>query len=688
MTVPSWRTRFLLITTLLLSILSLAACSPAATPTLPPTVAAETEAPAEETAADPTAAPEATEPAAEETTEDTETTEGAYPIAFEHKYGTTEITEKPERVVLVGLVEQDILLQLGTVPVATTEWYGEHPGAIFPWAVELVGDAPLPEVLNFEIDFEKVAALQPDVIIGLYSGITEDDYNLLSQIAPTVAQPLGYVDYGVPWQEATNIVGQIMGQTAETDAIIADIEAKYEATKAAHPEFEGKEALLLSTWGDGTFYAYGPEDPRVRFLTELGFSFPTDVAELTTEGGEFGVSVSDERLDITDVDVAIWFVETQEEADALLADPIIASLDVAKENRIVFLLPTDPVYDAYNFTTPLSLEFVLDNFVPTLAEALGESSTETTPTEETTAAFPVTIDHKYGSTEITAKPERVVLVGLLEQDILLALGTVPVATTEWFGGHPGAIFPWATDELGDAPVPEVLTSETDFEKVAALQPDVIIALYSGITEDDYNLLSQIAPTVAQPLGYVDYGVDWQEASRIVGQIMGQSAETESLIADVEAQYDAVREAHPEFEGKDILLLSTWGEGTFYAYGPEDVRVRFLMSLGFTFPEAVSELTTEGGEFGVSVSDERMDLTDVDVAIWFVENESDIEALKADPILASLDVFKENRVIFLAPELPVYEAFNFNTVLSIPFVLEEFVPSLVAAADGDPATIAE
>lgn len=682
MKVSSWYTRLLLTAMLLMMSIVVVACAPAATPAVPAPTVVESDGATGESSADPTALPEATE-AGEAATES-----AAFPITLEHKYGSTTIESKPERVVLVGLVEQDILLQLGTVPVATTEWYGEHPGAIFPWAVELVGDAELPEVLGFEIDFEKVAALQPDVIIGLYTGITEDDYNLLSQIAPTIAQPLGYVDYGVPWDEATHIVGQIMGQTAETDAIIAEIEGKFAEAKAAHPEFDGKEALLLSTWGDGSFYAYGPEDPRVRFLTDLGFIFPSDVEELTTEGGEFGVSISDERMDLTDVDVAIWFVETEEEAEQLMNDPVFQSLTVAKEGRVLFLSPDNPVYDAYNFGTPLSLEFVLDNFVPMLAEAAAKSGSAEGTGTESADAYPVTIDHKYGSTEITATPERVVLVGLLEQDPLLALGTVPVATTEWFGGHPGAIFPWAIDELGDGAIPEVLTSEIDFEKIAALQPDVIIAMYSGITEDDYSLLSQIAPTVAQPLGYVDYGVDWQEASRLVGKIMGQSAEMEALIADIEAQYAATREAHPEFEGKEILLLSTWGDGSFYAYGPEDVRVRFLMSLGFTFPAAVEALTTEGGEFGVSVSDERMDLTDVDVAIWFVGDAAEIETLKADPVLASLDVFKENRVIFLAPELVVYEAFNFNTVLSIPFVLEEFVPVLAAAADGDPATLAE
>ena len=50
---------------------------------------------------------------------------------------------------MAGLREQDALLALGIVPVATTEWYGKHPGAIFPWAEEALGDAPKPEVLDF-----------------------------------------------------------------------------------------------------------------------------------------------------------------------------------------------------------------------------------------------------------------------------------------------------------------------------------------------------------------------------------------------------------------------------------------------------------------------------------------------------------------------------------------------------------
>ena len=152
------------------------------------------------------------------------------------------------------------------------------------------------------------------------------------------------------------------------------------------------------------------------------------------------------------------------------------------------------------------------------------------------SAFPVTIEHKYGSTTIEQQPQRVVTVGLTDQDALIALGTVPVATTFWFGEHDGNIFPWAQQSLGDAEVPEVLGTEQEFEQVAGLRPDLILAIYAGISRKDYDLYSEIAPVVAAPAGFVDYGTPWQQATTVIGQAVGQEAEAERLVADVEDLY--------------------------------------------------------------------------------------------------------------------------------------------------------
>src|SRR4051812_46287304 len=94
---------------------------------------------------------------------------GSFPVSIEHKFGTTKIEKTPQRVVVVGLTEQDALLALGVVPVATTKWFGENPGEIWPWAKAKLGPAALPQVLTNTdgIQFEKVAALKPDLIVGL-----------------------------------------------------------------------------------------------------------------------------------------------------------------------------------------------------------------------------------------------------------------------------------------------------------------------------------------------------------------------------------------------------------------------------------------------------------------------------------------------------------------------------------------
>lgn len=296
------------------------------------------------------------------------------------------------------------------------------------------------------------------------------------------------------------------------------------------------------------------------------------------------------------------------------------------------------------------------------------------------SAFPVTINHKYGSTTITAKPERIVLVGLVEQDALLALGVVPVATSEWWGDRPGAIFEWATDELGDAPLPEVLSGETpNFERIAALQPDVIVGLYAGLTAEQYETLAQIAPTVAQPAEHPDWGIPWQELTHKIGLIVGKRAEADQLIAELEARIAQIREQHPEFAEAGALVAS-YNPENYWAYSSKDPRGQFLTALGFQPAVELDEII--GNEFGTTISRERMDLlNDMGVVIWFTGDE---QSLRNDQLYQQLDVSKEGRDIVIGWDAPMAYAYSFNSVLSLPYVLDHLVPQIVDAADGAPA----
>ncbi|MTD55770.1 iron-siderophore ABC transporter substrate-binding protein [Amycolatopsis pithecellobii] len=298
-------------------------------------------------------------------------------------------------------------------------------------------------------------------------------------------------------------------------------------------------------------------------------------------------------------------------------------------------------------------------------------------------AYPVTIAHKYGSTTINAVPKRVVTVGLTDQDALLALGVVPVGTTEWLGHFPGAIGPWAQDELGSAAKPEVLstTDGLQYEKIAALRPDLILGLYSALTQDQYDTLSKIAPTVAQPKEFNDYGIPWQESTRTVGRILGKSADADRLVSDVEDRFTKARSDNRQFTGATAAIATTY-QG-YFVYGSEDPRSRVLTSLGFTLPADLDQVI--GTRFGANLSAERTDLLNVKALVWLTSAADGRKALEADKLYSGLDVAKQKREVFIPDNTDLGNAMSFVSVLSLPSLLDQLVPQLAAAVDGNPAT---
>lgn len=313
----------------------------------------------------------------------------------------------------------------------------------------------------------------------------------------------------------------------------------------------------------------------------------------------------------------------------------------------------------------------------------GSVSTATSAEDAAAPAFPVTIEHKFGSTTITEEPTRVLSLGFNEHDTILALGVTPVAARYWYGPKDDVIRPWA-DAAATGPDPQILEMpELNYEAIAALRPDVILGVYAGIKPDEYERLSQIAPTVPQPGEYVDYGAPWQVAVRTAGMALGRSPRAEELVGALEARFERVREEHPQFAGRSALV-ATFGGDKFGVFASEDPRARFFQSLGFTAPDEIDRLA--GDSFYVDLSLEQAGLLDRDLLVWdqlqFVDGgRATIEAL---PLVKQLAATKEGRSIFL--EGGVEEAFGWSTVLSLPFALDGVIPLLEEAVPAGAAPV--
>ncbi len=297
-------------------------------------------------------------------------------------------------------------------------------------------------------------------------------------------------------------------------------------------------------------------------------------------------------------------------------------------------------------------------------------------------AFPVTVEHRFGQTTIEQAPVRVVAVGLKEQDDLLALGVVPVAATKWLDFADGGVYgEWATAALGSAPKPTVLSDTAiEFEKVAALRPDLIVAVYSALTKADYDKLSKLAPTVAQSKEHQDWGVPWDVQALTVGKAVGQPAKMQSLVDAARAKVTETAKAHPEFAGKTGLVASPY-EGIF-VYGSQDPRPRLLTELGFRLPADLDAVTKSA--WGGQLSTERVDFVDTDALIWFVEP-GQRATLEKTQSYTRLRVHREGRAVYSEMDDKINNAFSLLTVLSLPYLLDNLAPRLAAAVDGDPAT---
>ncbi|WP_040493662.1 iron-siderophore ABC transporter substrate-binding protein [Ilumatobacter nonamiensis] len=336
---------------------------------------ASSDAPAtDDTTADDTADGEESE-----TSEDAASDDGAEwtPITIETALGTATIEEQPERVATVNWANHEVPLALGVVPVGMAAAnFGDDDGdGLLPWVTEELEELGAETPVLFDetdgIDFEAVADTDPDVILAAYSGLTQEDFDTLSEIAPVVAYP--EAAWATPWREIIELNSEAMGMAEEGDALIAELEQQIEDSVAEYPQIEGKSAMFaghLDPTDLSEVGFYTSLDTRVQFFEDLGLEIADVVAEASEGTDQFSMSQSTEQIQVFDeVDIIVGYGdENGELIGALQADPLASKIPALERGSVVFFNGSTPLATAAN-PTPLSLSWVLDDYVAMLAEA-------------------------------------------------------------------------------------------------------------------------------------------------------------------------------------------------------------------------------------------------------------------------------------------------------------------------------
>lgn len=248
-----------------------------------------------------------------------------------HEFGEAEVPADPQRVVVLdddSILGTALLLD---VPVVATTFQPFGPGFLPYFPAEAFSGM---EDLGWpEIDVEKLAAVQPDLIIGDTGKVDEDLYPLLEQIAPTVV----FEHFGdTPWKDAIREAAAVFGGEQEIEQGIAAYEARVAELRAVLGDRVDELTVSLANFRAlDDIRIYTDQWCSGRILAEVGFARPPNQQFEETE------QLSIERLPEVDADVLFYFVgstatdpeEAGEAEAAISSHPLWGNLAAVQAGR-------------------------------------------------------------------------------------------------------------------------------------------------------------------------------------------------------------------------------------------------------------------------------------------------------------------------------------------------------------------
>ncbi|SDN27755.1 ABC transporter substrate-binding protein [Actinomyces ruminicola] len=321
----------------------------------------------------------------------------------------------------------------------------------------------------------------------------------------------------------------------------------------------------------------------------------------------------------------------------------------------------------------------------------GSSAAAGNASQGATESFPITIEHTYGSTTIEAEPTRIAAVSWVDADVVISLGMVPIGMPAVSPDADGGdAHPWTTEALealgagwdtGSAPAVYSATDGVDAEAIAALEPDLILGVHSGMSEKDYQRLSAIAPTLAHPTGAIAYGASWETVTVAVGRALGRSAAAEALVKTTTYLLTSTATANPVLSGATYAAAQIDISGPSIAlYTTTDSRSQVLSQLGLTPAPAViaAGVDTEDA-LSVALPLEEAERLNADLLWVQVEDAAAVEAIGGEVPLSRIPAVAAGTALFVTDEVAAM-SLAAASPLSLPWCCENHVPDIVAAIE--------
>ncbi|MEU6164400.1 iron-siderophore ABC transporter substrate-binding protein [Streptomyces tanashiensis] len=293
-------------------------------------------------------------------------------------------------------------------------------------------------------------------------------------------------------------------------------------------------------------------------------------------------------------------------------------------------------------------------------------------------AFPVTIKSALGEAVIKEKPKRVVTLGQGSAETAIALGNVPVGIESYpWGSDKTGYLPWIHDAVkkSGATLPKQFNGgeELDIEAITELEPDVILAPWSGITQKQYDLLKEIAPTVAYP--DQAWSTDWDQQIEIVSKALGQPEKAKELTAKIDKQLADAAATRPNYKNVTFSYIYNTGPGTLGVFKPEEQRVAMVSKLGLKVDPVVNTFKeTEGTDSALIGLENANKLSKSDIAFTFYMDDKSRKEIEAQPLYAAIPAVKKGALVY-SNDQPFVTASSMINPLTVPYSIERYLPMI-------------
>ena len=301
--------------------------------------------------------------------------DGAFPVSIESTLGTAEITEKPEKVVTLGQGSTETSIALGAIPVGMEEyaWAADKTGYT-PWVHEAVTDegGTLPEFVGAgeELDLEKIVELDPDVILAPWSGITQEQYDALDAIAPTVAYP--DKAWSIDWDQQIEIIGKALGEQDAAKGLITDLDTQLADEAKKHPEWADHTFSYVYTTPD-TLGVFLPTEQRADIVRKLGLKSDPAVKEMKeTEGTDSAVIGYENADKLNDSDLIFTFYSDPKAKKQALDNKLYASIPAIKQGAVVSS-DDNSFVTASSMINPLTVPYTLERYPEMIDKAIAKA---------------------------------------------------------------------------------------------------------------------------------------------------------------------------------------------------------------------------------------------------------------------------------------------------------------------------